>query len=663
MRTFQPVSLLLAAVAAPLCATAAEVPVAVRSDFPGGNVLVVKNEGATIELAPDLRGGKPWFYWNFEARASRPGRVTFVFAGSPIIGIRGPAVSIDEGRSWQWLGAEHVTYAAVGKVPPVPKQESFTYDFTAEHLTVRFAVGIPYVERDLHDFLRRHEENRHLTRHVLTRTRTGSPVELLQIGECGPGRTAMLVTARHHACEALASYVLEGFLEVAMADSPAAIEFRKKYVLFAVPLVDKDGVQAGDQGKNRSPHDHNRDYGPTPLYPEIQAIQALGESQQVRHAFDLHCPALRGDVHEAFHFLGLGPPHIKANVNELIAWLKEERPQVVMAPLNFLTDPAKPGATDPRIFSHHFALREGSVFAATLEVPYTQAKVALDAAMARRYGAGLLRAWTRADFAASESTASTRSSVHAELLTLRTEFGKLYRGKPVEAEAMTRKLLDDRATAAVLRIEAEHLTALLRLRQQRYAEAERHCEAALGDAQATTLQRDAATLLRLRIAAADPASTAEQVRRRLEQVLRLPDPANEQLAGAFEVTGDYSRQRGDFDAAIGFARRQLAVAATYEQGKVLNRIAADYDAWDRPDQAVAAREEAVRLLKPQFTPKPQRSVFGAMMVLDHFDAVSGIPTSSRAEFQAAAELVLSHDVVSAEKKDRVRKFLADMETK
>jgi hypothetical protein len=170
-------------------------------------------------------------------------------------------------------------------------------------------------------------------------------------------------------------------------------------------------------------------------------------------------------------------------------------------------------------------------------------------------------------------------------------------------------------------------------------------------------------LLRLQIAAADPASTAEQVRLRLDELLRLPDPANEQRAKALEVTGDYFRQRSDFEAAIGFARRQLTVAATYEQGKVLNRIAADYDAWNRPEQAVAAREEAVRLLKPQVVPTPQRSVFGAMMVLDHFDAMCGIPTSTRAELQAAAGLVLNHDIVSTEQKDRVRKLLADLQAK
>jgi hypothetical protein len=69
--------------------------------------------------------------------------------------------------------------------------------------------------------------------------------------------------------------------------------------------VDKDGVEAGDQGKNRMPHDHNRDYGDNPIYPEIQAISDIAHKYKIHFAIDFHCPALRGDIHKAMHFLGL----------------------------------------------------------------------------------------------------------------------------------------------------------------------------------------------------------------------------------------------------------------------------------------------------------------------------------------------------------------------
>ena len=65
------------------CGHAAEQKLAIRSDFPGGNIVVENNEGSTVRLAPDLRDTPtPWFYWYFEAQASEPGRVTFAFEGA-----------------------------------------------------------------------------------------------------------------------------------------------------------------------------------------------------------------------------------------------------------------------------------------------------------------------------------------------------------------------------------------------------------------------------------------------------------------------------------------------------------------------------------------------------------------------------------------------------
>lgn len=651
----------LSAVAmAPLALNAAEPTVSIRSDFPGGNAVVVRSVGPSVELAPDLRGGMPWFYWYFEAQASRPLRATFTFASQPMIGVRGPAVSLDQGQSWRWLGAEQVEYAPTTQPPGVKPRESFSYDFTAEHLTVRFAVTIPYLQHDLDQFLKSHAANPHLKQLPLTKTRQGTSVELLQIGELGPNVKAVVVTARHHACESLASYVLEGFMRAAMSDSPAGVAFRRRYVLYAVPLVDKDGVQAGDQGKNRSPHDHNRDYGPSPLYPEIRAIQQLAEAQQVQYALDFHCPALRGDIHEAFHFLGLGVPHVSNNLNEFIAWIREERPQQVMAPLNFLTDIAKPNAINRRINSHHFALRDGAVFAATLEVPYTQRTVELDAALARAYGESLLKAWNRTAFVTAEAADARGSDSHAHLATLRTTFTRLYRGKPAEAETLISGYLTA-DTPAVYRVEAHNLMTLLRLYQRRHADALRHCDAAWADPEGTLLQQHLAILHRLQIAADEPAASAERIDACLSALLQTPHVALAQQAAAFDVAGRFYREQKNYPRAIELAQRQLACAAPHEQGKILNRMATDYERLEKPAQAIATRTQAVQLLRERLSPTPQRSIFGATMTLDLFEALCGIPTATLDEQRAAAAWVLDHDIVTAAQKQQVREQLAKLE--
>jgi len=376
-------------------AVAAKPNVAIRTDFPGGNAVVVRNEAGEVHLEPDLRGGRPWFYWYVEATADRPGWVTFAFpekvAGfaNGAIGYQGPAVSRDLGRTWQWMGTGNVAGS------------SFRYRFTKANETVRFSVTMPYVQADFDRFLRRHAANPHLRTGVLTRSLKGRPVELVQVGEPGPGVQAVLMTCRHHACETMASFVFEGLLAAALSDSPAAIEFRKKYVLYAVPFVDKDGVEAGDQGKNRNPHDHNRDYGRGSLYPEVDAIEKLADAKHIRFLQDFHCPTLRMEDHQVMYFVGSKetPASNEANVKRFAQLIKEGLPpDSPYGPLVWLRkrDAMAAGAN----CNNFFAFRKGSVMAATIEIPFAPPKATMNATRARAIGEAMLSAWARTEFIA-----------------------------------------------------------------------------------------------------------------------------------------------------------------------------------------------------------------------------------------------------------------------
>ena len=77
--------------------------------------------------------------------------------------------------------------------------------------------------------------------------------------------------------------------------------------MLAIPFMDRDGVEDGDQGKNRTPHDHNRDYNERPLYPEVSALMKLGESLKPRVlvATDLHCPHIRGEWNDRVYLVGV----------------------------------------------------------------------------------------------------------------------------------------------------------------------------------------------------------------------------------------------------------------------------------------------------------------------------------------------------------------------
>ena len=365
--------------------------VTINTAFPGGNAKVLGNQGRSVNLTPDLRGGRPWFYWCFEATSTRSGRVNFVFpervAGfkNGAIGFQGPAISTDVGKTWKWMGTDDVDGS------------SFSYHFGKANERVRFAVTIPYVQTNLAAFLEQHASNPHLATSVLTKSRNGRDVELLQIGSPESKVKAILVTARHHAAETIASYVLEGFLHEAMSESPFGEAFREKYVLFAVPFVDKDGVEEGDQGKNRKPHDHNRDYGDQSIYPEVQAIKDLDKAKNFRFALDFHCPTLVMRDHQVMYFVGAKrhPRYNYENVSEFAGWIKKGLPKSAPnGPLVWLKTTTSPLPMN----SHYFGYKDRVIMAATLEIPFAPPGKAADPMNCRKYGQVMLRAWVTTHF-------------------------------------------------------------------------------------------------------------------------------------------------------------------------------------------------------------------------------------------------------------------------
>ena len=272
--------------------------VAVDAAFPGGNILLEKIEGDTVTLRPDLRDTQgDWFFWHFRVRGAQGRTLTFKFTRGNPVGVLGPAVSADGGETWSWAGKESLQGSS-----------AFRHAFAPDAREVRFCVSIPYLEKDLRRFLERHAGSRHLRVETLCETRKGRKAERLHVGLLdGAPPIRILLTARHHACESIAGFALEGMLEEALADTEDGLWFRKNVEIAAIPFVDKDGVEDGDQGKNRKPRDHNRDYDGESVHPTVKAIREYvprWAGGKLRFALDLHCPTLRGAYNETIYFVG-----------------------------------------------------------------------------------------------------------------------------------------------------------------------------------------------------------------------------------------------------------------------------------------------------------------------------------------------------------------------
>ena len=283
--------------------------IVVDAAIPAGNLAFVAIDGDTVRLRKDLRDTEGhWIYWAFRVRGAEGRTLAFEFLdplGADVpdrgaVGTRGAAVSTDFGATWRWTDdvRDDPRDPATGDHASFSR---FTWRFGPEDGEVWFSQTIPYGEREWGDFLSRHEADRGrvFETGTLCRSRKGRNVECARFGRLdGEAPLKILLTSRHHCGETSATFVLEGFLEAVFADDDTGRRLRETAEIRAVPFVDKDGVVEGDQGKNRRPHDHNRDYGETAIYPETRAIRDMAAAWTAGGAppvvLDFHSPWLRG---------------------------------------------------------------------------------------------------------------------------------------------------------------------------------------------------------------------------------------------------------------------------------------------------------------------------------------------------------------------------------
>lgn len=272
----------------------------IRGDFPGGNIKVEQVTSDTVFLQPDLRDTEgDWFYWYFAVNGAAGKDVVFQFDRPTRLAAFGPAVSTDQGETWKWLHDE-----------PTKNMDHFSYSFPSNEQEIRFSMGMPYTERNLTAFLETHKSP-FLQIDTLCTTAKGRAVERLSIGTPGTGvpKYKVLLTARHHACEMMASYLLEGVMGAILSEDTSMDWLRENVEFMIIPFMDKDGVEDGDQGKNRRPRDHNRDYSGTSVYNTTAALREtipVWAEGKMKLGLDLHCPYIKGDGHENIHILGKG---------------------------------------------------------------------------------------------------------------------------------------------------------------------------------------------------------------------------------------------------------------------------------------------------------------------------------------------------------------------
>ena len=314
----------------PLLAAVTANAIEIRSDYPGGNVKVEKIDDAAgvVTLAPDLRDTKTkWFHFDFTLTGAAGRKLHFQFPTNRFsyLATLGPAISRDGGATWRWLNPDGTRHEP---------SNAFDYTFGADENETRFAVSIPYTQKNWDAAAVRWRGKDGVKFDVLCKSQSGKrDTELLRI-PCRKGNAKWIFafTARHHACETTASAVMEGVIDEILSGSKEGEWIRDNADCVFVPFMDKDGVENGDQGKNRRPHDHNRDYT-AEIYTSVRAFKKLLVKESAGKQivfFDLHSPMIRprgktGSDDNAFTFATPDPLRADRVATFRRLWAEEQK--------------------------------------------------------------------------------------------------------------------------------------------------------------------------------------------------------------------------------------------------------------------------------------------------------------------------------------------------
>ncbi len=358
-------------------------PLEVDSRYTGGNIILNRISGDTVFVEPDTSNSSTdWFYWNFKVRNAGGRNLVFQFSQPDKISSLGPAVSADQGKTWRWLGNQGYS-------------DRFSYTFQDDR-EVQFCTAIPYTLGDWNRFIGEFKDNLELESGTWCTTAENRDLPYLSIKPPQTTKNLVVITARHHACEMMASYVLEGIISKIMS-KPGRFPDSEFLIL---PLMDLDGVENGDQGKNRIPRDHNRDYRGESIYCSTKKLREflISNSDKQLIVFDLHNPWIRNKDNEYLFFTGIDQPEIEQELKRFAVLLDS----VQTGPIRFSqsnilswgTSWYKEGIYDPGYSLQKFtSLLPNAQLTTTLEIPYaiSSGDTVTDES-ARQFGADLVNA-------------------------------------------------------------------------------------------------------------------------------------------------------------------------------------------------------------------------------------------------------------------------------
>ena len=305
-----------------------------------------------IVSAPENRpiNASPWFAFRVRATTAKLITVRISTSASRLRYI--PKISVD-GQRWITLPAEAYT--------PGPGADEGTLRIDVGPEPVWVAAQEMISGDVLEAWSRSLERLPFVTRAEIGRSVGNRPLYQLDIDATAPGAKSgfIIVVSRQHPPETTGSQALLRFIETVVADTPLARDFRRRFAVLLVPLVNPDGVELGHWRHNLNGVDTNRDWANF-AQPETRAVR-----DTVLAAREKSRPLLHLDFHSTFNDVFYTQPDetVTNPPGFTKAWLEGISRRVPSYEVK-----RTPNANPTQATSHHWAHREFGIPAITYEL-------------------------------------------------------------------------------------------------------------------------------------------------------------------------------------------------------------------------------------------------------------------------------------------------------
>jgi len=305
----------------------------VDDNFSGGNVGACEfssNSVVSVVITPEDAppiNQSAWYSFRLSPRQASEFEISLRFVDGHARYL--PKIS-EDGEHWATLGEDKYSIS--------DDRSTLTIRLTERTDPLFVSAQELMVADDYERWMRKLAAHPELANKTLGRSIAGRPIQALVTQRRSE---VVYLFGRQHPPEITGGMAMQRFVETVFADTPLAREFRARFMLVLVPLINPDGVEAGHWRHNLGGRDLNRDWGPF-SQPETQSIKRLIDELDA----DGISPKLMLDFHstQRSRFYTQMPEDFDEELDFARDWLNRSRER--MPEFDFLYDPRKPSGQE-----------------------------------------------------------------------------------------------------------------------------------------------------------------------------------------------------------------------------------------------------------------------------------------------------------------------------